>query len=161
MTDQLILQLSPLLVGEYWTLNVNRADPHLVDLYERHYSCYRYKDGRTRTQAVAPGQYLALMTTQRDALFIWQKSLYRKDGQQGINCAVFRNENPDRVKSSLLISEAVQIAWRRWPGERLFTFVDPGKIDSDIPGYCFMRAKPRWKRCGKTKSGLIILEVQP
>ena len=37
------------------------------------------------------------------------------------------------------------LAWERWPGERLFTYVDPNKVRSFNPGYCFLRAG--WDRC--------------
>ena len=67
---------------------------------------------------------------------------------------VFRNEGP--LLSSDLIREACGIAWERWPGERLFTHVNPSKVQSTNPGYCFLRAG--WRRCGKTKGGLVILE---
>jgi hypothetical protein len=152
--ETLILEPTPELVGRHWQLSVNRADQQLVAMYERHYSCYQYKDGRKRTQAVAPGKYIALMTVNRDALFIWSQQKYRADKQQGINCAVFRNES--NILSSDLITEAVEIAQRRWPGERLFTFVDGSKITSANPGYCFKKAG--WKRCGTTAAGLLIFE---
>jgi hypothetical protein len=42
-------------------------------------------------------------------------------GQRGVNCAVFRNESS--VLSSELIREACGLAWTRWPGERLYTYV--------------------------------------
>ena len=53
--------------------------------------------------------------------------------------------------------QAVEIAWRRWPGERLFTYVNGGKIRSTNPGYCFLMAG--WRKCGISKVGLTILEL--
>jgi len=150
----MVLEYTPVLMGEHWTVTVNRADARLGVMYERHYSCYKYADGRKRTQWIAPGQYLALMTSGLDALFVWQKQKYRRDGQQGINCAVFRNESP--VLSSALIIEAVEIGHRRWHGERLFTYVDPRKVKSSNPGCCFIKAG--WRRCGESLSGLIIFD---
>jgi len=44
----------------------------------------------------------------------------------------------------------------KWPGERLYTYVNSHKIRSTNPGYCFLRAG--WRKCGMTKGGLIILE---
>jgi hypothetical protein len=61
--------------------------------------------------------------------------------------AVFRNEGAGR--SSDLIKTAMDRAWMRWPGERLFTYVNPRKIASRNPGYCFKAAG--WKRVGRTK----------
>ncbi len=58
-----------------------------------------------------------------------------------------------------MIIEAIAIAQRRWPGMRLFTFVDPREIRSTNPGYCFKAAGFRY--CGKTRRGLHILELLP
>jgi len=151
---ELVLEYTPILTGQNWSVTVNRADARLGAMYERHYSCYQYKDGRQRTQWIAPGQYLALMTTRLDALFVWQKSKYRKDAQEGVNCAVFRNESA--VLSSALIIEAVEIAQRRWLGARMFTYVDPSKVRSTNPGFCFIRAG--WSHCGESRTGLLIFE---
>ena len=54
-------------------------------------------------------------------------------GETGVNCAVFRNEGP--VRSSELIMAADAVAWLRWPGERLYTYVDCRRCDaSEIRG---------------------------
>jgi hypothetical protein len=128
----------------------NRA---AMELYERHYSCYKYADGRERKLFVGPGEKLVLLTENEDALFVWRKYL-DGSGQKGVNCAVFRNES--RVLSSLLIEEAVIIALRKWLGERLYTYVNKGKIKSANPGCCFKAAG--WKVWGYTKGGLIVLD---
>ncbi len=75
----------------------------------------------------------------------------------GVCCAVFRNESP--VLSSELIREAEQLAWARWPHARLYTYVNPRKIKSVNPGFCFKRAN--WRECGHTAGGLVILEKLP
>jgi DNA modification methylase len=103
---------------------------------------------------VGPGEKLVLLTPRRDALFVWRKFI-DDSGQQGVNCAVFRNEGP--TLSSHLITEAMGIAWRRWPGARLYTYVDAGKIRSSHPGYCFRMAG--WTRAGTSKGGLVVLEA--
>ncbi len=99
---------------------------------------------------------MVLMNGDCTALFVWRKFI-DDSGQQGVNCAVFRNEGP--VLSSTLILEAEQLAWGRWPGERLYTYVAPQSIRSTNPGCCFKAAG--WRRCGQTKGGLVILEKQP
>jgi DNA modification methylase len=131
--------------------------PDALALYERHYSAYQYKDGRERKLFCGPGEKLVLMTSQRNALFVWRK--FKDDsGQTGVNCAIFRNEG--KILSSKLIEEAVEIAWYRWPNEeRLYTYVNPEKIESENPGYCFKKAG--WTKCGETKGGLDILEFAP
>ena len=102
----------------------------------------------------SPGGKLVLLWHDARALFIWRRFI-SGDGQQGINCAVFRNEGASR--SSDLIREADAIADERWPGERHYTYVNPRKIRSANPGYCFLMAG--WRRCGVTKHNrLVILE---
>jgi hypothetical protein len=130
------------------------GDKDCLALYERHYSAYRYKDGRKRRQFVGPGESIVLRTLEGDAMFVWRKFV-DNSGQQGVNCAVFRNES--KHKSSELIRQADAIADLCWPGERHYTYVNAEKVRSANPGYCFVRAG--WRRCGRTKvNNLLILE---
>lgn len=147
------------IVDCYW-LPVKDGDPRAAAIYRRHYSCYQYKDKRrerhgyrNRFLIAGPGEKMLLMTVTCDALFAWRKFI-DASGQTGINCAVFRNESP--ILSSTLILEAEQHAWARWPGARLYTYVNGKAIRSTNPGYCFKRAG--WSECGHTKGGLMILE---
>jgi hypothetical protein len=56
--------------------------------------------------------------------------------------------------------DAEQHAWSRWPGQRLYTYVDPKSVKSRNPGYCFRCAG--WRRCGVTKvNKLWIFEKTP
>lgn len=126
-----------------------------LELYERHYSCYKYADGRERKLFCGPGEKMVLMTEKQDALFVWRKFV-DDSGQKGVNCAVFRNESD--ILSSTLILKAERIAATRWPGERMYTYVNPEKVRSINPGCCFKKAG--WSQCGMTKGGLIILEKQ-
>ena len=135
----------------WWVTKDGDAD--CLELYNRHYSAYQYKDGRCRKLFIGPGEKLVLRTLEGDAVFAWRK--FKDDsGQIGINCAIFRNESAH--KSSELIRQADAIADRIWPGERHYTYVNPKKIKSTNAGACFKHAG--WKRCGMTKSGLLILE---
>ena len=129
------------------------GDLDCLALYERHYSCYRYADGRKRLRFVGPGEKVVLRTERADALFVW-RNFIDDSGQEGVNCAVFRNESPHR--SSALIQQADKIADCLWPDSRHYTYVNSEKIASTNPGYCFLRAG--WRRAGKTKGGLHILE---
>jgi hypothetical protein len=144
------------IAGGYW-IETKDGDPRGLWLYERHYSAYRYKDGRKRRLFVGPGEKMVLLTPYCDALFVWRK-FRSMDGQQGVNCAVFRNESG--ILSSELIEEACGLAWRRWPGERLYTYVNDAKVRSANPGFCFVMAG--WRRCGRNGDGsLTILEHLP
>ena len=69
------------------------GDKSCLALYERHYSAYRYRDGRIRHLFVGPGEKLVLRTARADAFFVW-RNFIDDSGQQGINCAAFRNEGP-------------------------------------------------------------------
>lgn len=144
-------------------LPVKDGDPRAFSLYSRHYTYRDYKDGRRRNFSnpsrhliVGPGEKMVLLTADLRALFVWRKFI-SDSGEHGVNCAVFRNESDEL--SSRLILEAEQLAWQRWPGERLYTYVNPRKIKSANPGYCFKMAG--WKRCGVTKKGLLIMEKEP
>jgi hypothetical protein len=121
----------------------------------RHYSADKNKHPKQR-QFVGPGEKMVLVGWMCQAVFAWCKSI-RDDGQTGVNCTIFRNESQHR--SSDMILEAMELAWERWPGERLFTFVNPKAVASCNPGYCFLMAG--WKRCGKSKKGLVVLDVFP
>lgn len=128
-----------------------------LELYERHYSCRHYADGRERTQCVGPGEVIFLRTGDADAMFVWRKFIDDAEPkQEGINCAVFRNEAPRRYQSSELIRQADAIADHCWPGQRHYTYVDPKAVRSTNPGFCFMAAG--WRKCGVTKGGLLIFE---
>ena len=152
--------------GMHW-FAVSKRDPRAVALFSRHYSAR--KNGATirdwlAAGITAPGESLVLLTPAADALFVWVKQRYVRNGERGVNCAVFRNEGP--YLSSELIREAEALAWAKWPGERLYTYVDPSQIKSANPGYCFKmagwtlvrdeRGKPK-----QTSRGLLILEKFP
>jgi|SRR5579864_2965910 len=138
----------------HW-LTVKDGDRRALALFHRHYSYRAYKDGRKPLLFTGPGEKMVLLTTYADALFVWRK-FKSLNNQSGVNCAVFRNESP--ILSSVLILEAMDLAWQRWPGERLYTYVNQRKIKSVNPGYCFKLAG--WSLCGYTKSNhLAILEV--
>lgn len=151
------------IVEGFW-LPVKDGDERAAALYRSHYSCHQYADGRrsrygyrNRFLIVGPGEKMLLMTVNCDALFAWRKFI-DDSGQQGINCAIFRNESP--FQSSAMILEAEQLAWSRWPGERFYTYVDSSRIRSTNPGWCFQMAG--WRKCGRTKSrNLVILEKLP
>ena len=150
MAVQLLLPLA----NSPW-VETKDGDESVRTVFDRHYSRRRYRDGRSPVLFVGPGEKMVLRSPPGDAILVWRKFI-SLDEQEGINCAVFRNEG--RRRSSDLILAAMHLAWRRWPGERLYTYVDSRHIRSTNPGYCFLCAG--WRRCGRTKDkGLHILEV--
>lgn len=143
-------------LGEFWYESID-GDVVAKEIFDRHYSRYRYADGRVPKLFVGPGEKLVMLTANSDGLFIWRKFI-SGNGQQGVNCAVFRNESTE--KSSDLILDADAIAWRQWPGVRLYTYVNSDKVKSTNPGCCFKKAG--WRQCGITKvNRLLIFEKFP
>jgi hypothetical protein len=141
------------MVNPIWWLTKD-GDKACLKLYERHYSAYKYKDGRERKLFCGPGETIVLRTFSGDAMLVWRK--FRDDsGQKGVNCAVFRNESTHL--SSELIRQADAIADKIWPSERHYTYVNEERIRSKNPGCCFKAAG--WKVFGRTKvNKLLIME---
>jgi hypothetical protein len=134
------------------------GDADCYELFERHYSSGKNRNRKQR-QFVGPGEQVVLRTLEGDAVFVWRRSVYRNDGQTGIECSLFRNEG--RHSSSELIRQADAIADHVWPGQRHYTHIDETKIRSTNPGFCFLRAG--WIRLDRRtkKLGLRILERKP
>jgi hypothetical protein len=126
-------------------------DRECAMLADRHYS--RRTVGSW--QFAYSGRKLVLRDARGDVLFVWMfpDQALRMDNQAGYNCAIFRNESPRR--SSSIILEAERFAIEKWGPNRLFTYVDPRKIRSTNPGYCFLMAG--WRRAGFTKKGKLLL----
>ena len=137
---------------------VKDGDSRARTIMKRHYSHRSYTDGRKPKLFVGPGEKMVLLTSHCDAVFVWRKFIDDAEPKQtGVNCAAFRNEGT--MLSSDLIREADEIAWRRWPGERLYTYVNTKKIRSTNPGYCFLMAG--WQREPYlTKTGKVVLSIE-
>jgi len=132
------------------------ADATCREMYERHYSGGKSLKCRLRRNTkkfIGPGEYICLRTWEGNAFFVWRRFI-DGSGQQGVNCAIFRNES--RHRSSDLIRQADAVADFCWPGLRHYTYVNARRIRSSNPGFCFKAAG--WRDCGRTKGGLVILE---
>lgn len=146
----------PFLFGEGPWIHIRDGNPTAMSIFKRHYSA---GSRRKIEQLVGPGEKLLLLTPDARALFAWRK-FHSDAGEIGVNCAVFRNERTTAGRSSELILDAKRIAWERWPGERLYTYVDATKVrHKRDPGRCFIRAG--FKQCGVSKSGKLIFEAFP
>jgi hypothetical protein len=135
-------------------IQTNHFDPECAALADRHYS--RRKVGAR--QFCYSGRKLVLRNAEGTVLFVWMfpDAKLRMDTQTGYNCAIFRNESTRR--SSEIILEAERFAVAKWGPDRAYTFVDPRKVKSPNPGWCFIAAG--WKPCGRTKSGKRILQKE-
>ena len=141
--------------NETWH-TVKVGDPRARALFDRHYSWRRYADrGRPRL-FVGPGGKMVLLSPRADALFVWRLFTERgTTGPVGLNCAAFRSESA--LLASDMIVTAEDLALFRWPETRTFyTYVDPRKVRSANPGYCFKMAGYIPKRI--TPRGLHHLE---
>ena len=135
--------------NKIWQI-VKDGDAESRAIFHRHYSYRPYRDGRKPLLFVGPGQKMVLVTADYSALFIWRKFI-SADGQQGVNCSVFRNEG--KILSSKLILEAECMAQAKWPGERFYTYVNSRKVYGD--GACFKHAG--WKKVGRTKHNRLVI----
>lgn len=139
------------LYGEDTLEATSHYDDEMRLLADRHYS--RRTVGAR--QFAYAGRKLVLRNPAGTVLFVWLWALpeLRLDGQDGYNCAIFRNES-DRLSSNI-IAEAESHAVAKWGPRRFYTYVNPARVRSTNPGYCFLKAG--WRKVGISKSGLILL----
>jgi hypothetical protein len=130
-------------------------DGEMSVLADKHYS--RRTVGAR--QFCYSGRKLVLRNAAGTVLFVWMfpDSNLRMDGQRDYNCAIFRNES-QRLSSEIIL-EAEEWARRTWGSGRMYTYIDPGKVRSRNPGYCFLCAG--WERAGISKGGKILLAKGP
>lgn len=148
-----MIREQPFLLASGPWVQVWDGNPTAAALYDRHYSRNRNSIGDPRI--AGPGEKMVLLTPDARALFVWRKFI-SKDQQDGVNCAIFRNEGAGR--SSDLIRAAMELGWQRWPGARFYTYVNPRRVRSTNPGCCFKAAG--WRTCGVTKTRkLLVLEA--
>lgn len=160
------MSVQPFLIGDGW-MELKDGDESARTIFDRHYSRYVYADGRKPKLFVGPGEKMVLMRADGGAIFGWRKFI-SKDGQEGVNCNIFRRESGE--PASEMLAEAEQLAWVRWPGERFYTYTDPRFVKPTMVkgphgvlypvwGYCFYRCG--WVFVGVTKSGKIIQAREP
>jgi hypothetical protein len=138
----------------------NRADSRTRVIADRHYN--RQKIGAK--QFVPPGRCLVLITLKADAFWItsFPFARYVKHEWAGAwICSAFRNEGC--ILSSVLIREAVSCSLWKWgsaPALGMITFIDTTKVKWKRDwGFCYRKAG--FVECGKTKGGLIALQLLP
>lgn len=153
-----MIREQPFLFGSEKWLRVWDGNPTAAALYDRHYSRNRNAVGDPRV--AGPGEKIVLLTPCARGLFVW-RVFQSKDstvGPNDINCAIFRNEGAGLASELILAAEPIALA--KWGQQRLYTYVNPKRVRSTNPGYCFIRAG--WRKCGVTKTrGLLIFEKVP
>lgn len=140
-----------------------RADPRAAALADRHYS--RQTPGAT--QFAPPGRLLVLITDDAAALWVsWRTdfpdALWMRDAWC---CSLFRNEAPERYRSSELITAAVAATVASWgppPAGGTVTTVDADKVRRKRdPGRCFRRAGFEELPERTKDRGLVVLRLTP
>lgn len=134
-------------------LVTDKGDQDARHIADRHYSRQTHGDPRfTRN-----GQNLVLVTRELTALWVTHRpapgKAQRPDGQDAWECTMFRREGGEH-RASDMIREAVLCTVAFWgpiPPDGFLTYVDPAKVGSEVPGYCFRRAG--WKRRGTSRDG--------
>ena len=132
-------------------IEVKDGDPRAVAIYRRHYSCRNPKADLVRYGFSGKGESMILLTVKCDALFCWRRVV-----GEGIVCSVFHNEGG--ILSSDLIREACTLAQARGGEERLYTYVNPKKLNKSGDGNCFKKAGWKKLKAKTKKDSLIILE---
>lgn len=151
--------VQPFLFSDGAWIEARDGNPTAASIYDRHYS--RNPASRGDHRCAGPGEKIVLLTPCARALLVWRRFLSKDPtvARGDVNCAIFRNEGAGSLSSDLLRA-AMAIAWRRWPGARLYTYVNPRRVRSANPGYCFLMAG--WRHCGVTKTRkLLVLEALP
>jgi hypothetical protein len=152
-----LIREQPFLFGAAW-VEVADGNATAAALFDRHYS--RNPAARGDPRVAGPGEKTVLLTPCARALFVWRRFVSKDPTAAAgdVNCAIFRNEGAGR--SSDLIRAAMALAWARWPGARLYTYVNPRRVRSSNQGCCFKAAG--WRACGITKTRrLLVLERRP
>lgn len=156
--QQIALPFDP---GALW-LETQDGNPTVQHLLDRHYSHRRHRNRATKRLFCGPGHKIVLVSPDGRSCLVWRRSYYpTRDGQSGVCCAAYRSEGNSRgLLASDLLRAGMEIAWQRWPGQRLFTYIDPRHISSANPGYCFKVLG--WRHVGYTiKARLHVLEICP
>jgi len=138
-----------------WEIS-NRSDPMGLQLADRHYN--RQSPGSKNL--APPGKTLILIQDHALWVSLQQKNEFIKHcWKNAWICSTFRNES--NLLSSNLIKSAVSntiACWGNPPENGFITFVNPSKVKSRNPGYCFIKAG--WKKIGYTKiNSLLVFQL--
>lgn len=142
----------PLLPMFEGLVKTTHFDDEMRQLADRHYS--RRTVGAK--QFAYSGRKLVLRDVDGLVLWVWMfpDATMRMDGQTGYNNAIFRNEST-RLSSDIIL-EAEQHAIARWGPNRMYTYIDPTKVRSANPGYCFKVAGWRFLRLSAEGKHLLV-----
>ena len=119
---------------------VKASDPLAREMRDRHYSTDR-PGGKT---VGPPGRRIVLITEDRASLWIthWPDPRLVLDKIDALRCTMFRREGRRRERASVLILAAMEFSEAHYGAAPAgwLTYVEPAKIKSQDPGYCFKMA---------------------
>lgn len=143
--------MSPMLPLSEGLVRTTHFDVEMAKLADRHYS--RRTIGAR--QFLYSGRKLVLRDVSGLVLFawMWPDETMRMDGQRGYNNAIFRNES-ERLSSDIVL-EAEHHAFAHWGPNRVYTYIDPRRVRSSNPGYCFKVAGWHYERLSKSGQHLL------
>jgi len=127
----------------YWH-EVSKCDPRARSFADRHYTYRPVKSRKMGREVGPPGQKIVLLSFDNKAIWgshrpaPWS-GIKRMDGFEGASCFIYRNEGCF-VPSSELIRDAVGLTAGKWGISAFLTYVGVECVDSEVPGYCFIRA---------------------
>jgi hypothetical protein len=104
-----------------------------------------------------PGEKIVLLTPCARALFVWRKFI-SKDQQDGVNCAIFRNEGAGLASDLIRVGDGCSRG-RAGQAQRLYTYVNPRRVRSSNPGFCFKQAG--WRGAGSRRRGAYPVKARP
>lgn len=119
---------------------VKASDPLAREIRDRHYST-KNPGGRT---VGPPGRRLVLISDDERAMWITHYPDPRLvlDRIDALRCTLFRREGRRRERASVLIAEAMRFSEDVYGAAPAgwVTYVEPSKVRSQDPGYCFKMA---------------------
>lgn len=142
---------------------VKPTEPSILEMVRNHYS-YKVSIGqRPRTAKTSKtwwsnARLVVFSDPERTLVFAWQwpKDGIRKDGQNGFNNTLFHRSDRCVYLASDVILAAETAVVSHWGANRAYTYIDPDKVSSPNPGYCYKVAG--WKQVCVSKSGKPLLE---
>ena len=137
-------QVLPGFAEAEWQVRTS-ADRAAVALADRHYS----RNAPGARQMAPPGRRYVFVIGNEQAVWCshWPYPELALDGLDSWRCTIFRNESA-RLSSDLIL-EAMSLTAQLWderPRDGWVTWIDPAKVASEHPGYCFKMAGWRLDR---------------
>jgi hypothetical protein len=137
----------------------HKSDPAALALADRHYS--RRRPGSNQIGSAA--RRLVFVTPCERALWLtsWPNPDRAMDGLDAWRCMIFRNEGAGL--SSELIRAAMTLTAELWegpPADGWLTYIEPAKIRSAHPGYCFKAAGWELDRGYRRSNGQAIIRLR-